>query len=79
MINKAIEIKNAVYNMNIMRDDIDVYNRITISVGCDMINLKEIEEISDIYSLVDKQLYSAKEKMRNCVSFRGIKCEERKK
>ena len=70
IISLGEKVRNSVYDANFERSDDNMFDRITVTVGCAY--LKKIEMIhGDFVSKADKALYQGKSGTKNCVVYKG--------
>lgn len=68
MLRFAQKIRKEVYDRDIKRNDIEQFDRITITCGCGLLEKEQMHK-SDYITESDKQLYIGKRNCRNCVVF----------
>lgn len=64
----GVKIRDAVYDLGVMRGDLSTHDRVTVSVGCAVINPSSMVE-NDFIIKSDTQLRLAKASSKNCVAF----------
>lgn len=70
LIAYGLAIKNAVYELALPRSDIPFSDRVTVSVGCAIIDPSQQNRV-DFISEADAQLIIAKNSDKNCVAMKG--------
>lgn len=70
LIKTALQIRDAVQNLNLERKDGTLRDYITITVGCAASNLDELTD-RDLLGDVDTQLFIGKRGTKNCVVYKG--------